>query len=129
MRVFLDTNIVLDLIDQHRTAHEKAKELMTALNEIDAEIVLSEDMLTTIFYIAKQKDKVLELFDFALKYWIIAPFGKELIAEAINICKAAKYDFEDVLQSLLAKKQHCEIIYTNDKNFYFCGVEIRGYLS
>ncbi|MFV0481633.1 MAG: type II toxin-antitoxin system VapC family toxin [Campylobacteraceae bacterium] len=124
MRVFLDTNIILDFLDDKRISHEKAKDLLVYLSENSYEIAISQDMLTTIFYITKTKEQklgVLNFFEYILKNWIVSPFCDEDILSAIGICKNdINLDFEDVLQSLLAKSLNCESIYTNDKNFYDC---------
>lgn len=126
MRVFLDTNIVLDLLDSKRAFHAHSIKLIESLIESDCEIVISEDMLTTIFYISKKRDEVLSFIETIIDEWSIKPFGKELIAEGVQICKDnSTHDLEDVLQSLLAQKQNCSILYTNDKNFYKSSLETR----
>ena len=52
-------------------------------------------------------------------------FGEKLILDAIALCREdTGLDFEDVTQSLAAKKAKCSILVTNDRNFYFCGVSL-----
>lgn len=49
--IFLDTNIVLDIIDSSRVNHPLAKELWKLLVLNECKIMISEDMLSTIYYI------------------------------------------------------------------------------
>lgn len=53
--IFLDTNIVLDIIDSSRVNHPLAKELWKLLVLNECKIMISEDMLSTIYYINKRK--------------------------------------------------------------------------
>jgi len=51
----LDTNIVLDLLDNGRKNHLYAVEILDYTISNCLEILISEDMLTTIYYINKDK--------------------------------------------------------------------------
>ena len=123
MRVYLDTNIILDFLDQTRPAHNDVQAIVRHLIMNDIETYLSEDMLTTIYYIAKDKSKALEFFEAVLKLWKVVPFGQSLIFDAISISKNGD-DFEDVLQCLTAKANGCNVLITNDQKFYHCGIEV-----
>jgi predicted nucleic acid-binding protein len=123
MKVFLDTNILLDFLGEDRPLHFEAVQIVRHLIMNDVETYLSEDMLTTIYYISKNKTKALEFFETVLHIWKIVSFGRERLFEAITISKEGK-DFEDVLQCLSAKELQCSILITNDKEFYPCGIEI-----
>ncbi len=87
-------------------------------------IVVSEDMLSTIFYIEKDKRKTLEFFKIITKRWTVVPFGKKVLEDACNLALEKDLDFEDVLQCLCAKAHGCDVLITNDKKFYDCGLEI-----
>ena len=124
-KVFVDANIVLDFLDSLRPLHDKSVILFNKLIENDHQLVITEDLLTVIYYIVKDKKKVLLFLSTILKQWYIIPFGKEVISEAVAICiKDIRLDFEDVLQSLSAKNSGCSLIITNDKNFYNCGIDV-----
>lgn len=125
--VFLDTNIVLDLLDSKRSLHEEAKKLIEKLMREGVEIYISEDMLSTIYYVAKEKEKVLAFFSAVMEHWQVVPFGESVIKEVIGICqKETQADFEDVLQCLCAKANGCDVLITNDREFYRCGIEVVG---
>lgn len=123
-RLFLDVNVVVDLLVATRALHRPTKELIAYLTLNEYEIIISEDMLTTIFYLVKDKEKVLEFFKVIQKRWSIASFGEELISEAIELSLEQKSDFEDTIQCLCPKANGCEIIITSDKRFFDCGLEI-----
>lgn len=52
--VFLDTHVVLDFLDLSRDGNSKAVSLMQYLIMNDWIIVISEDMLSTIYFIDKK---------------------------------------------------------------------------
>ena len=128
-RVFLDTNIVLDILIQERSNHVKAKELLTYLLLNDYEIVISEDMLSTVYYIAKNKRATVTFFQAIQKEWIIAPYGKENIAKILTFSLDNNSDLEDTLQCFSAKAYDCECVITSDKKFTDCGIKIVNYES
>ena len=79
-KVFLDANIILDFLNKKRLNHKLAYQLLYYLEINDYSIVISEDMITNIFYIEKNKKSVLNfLNDIILNRWTIAPFGTEVI--------------------------------------------------
>ena len=86
--------------------------------------MISEDMLSTIFYINKDINQTLEFFKVITKRWEIVPFGKEVIKNAINLSLEKNLDLEDMLQCLCAKENGCNTFITNDKKFYDCGISV-----
>lgn len=122
--IFLDTNIVLDILNNEREKHKQAIVLWNILVLKKYTIIISEDMLSTIFYINKDKNKTLEFFRVITKRWEVVSFGKEVIKSAINLSLEKKLDIEDVLQCLCAKENGCDVFITNDKTFHDCGMKI-----
>jgi len=123
--VYLDTNIVLDILDGKRKNHHKIKPLLKKIIVSNMKIVISEDSLITIYYIAKEKQRVLDFFSVIVKEWDVVPFGKATITEAIKVCKDnEKLDFEDAVQCLCAKDKGCSFLITSDQTFVECGVSI-----
>lgn len=126
--IYLDTNIILDFLDKNRLNHLKSKQLIKQLTLEENIIIISEDMLSTIFYIDKNNKKVLEFFKFIIDNWEVVSFGKSVIKEAISLCtNNPDQDLEDTLQCLCAKENNCEYLITNDSNFVSCGIKIIGY--
>jgi len=123
--IYLDTNIVLDMIDTKRVNYNKSIELGQYLLFNDYQIIISEDMLSTIFYISKgSQDSLLFLKEVVLVDWQIVPFGKDIIGEAIELSLKDNLDLEDTLQCLCAKNNGCNTLITHDNKFYDCGVDI-----
>lgn len=131
MKVYLDTNVLLDFLDARRPRHVDALSLMRCLVAGDHQACLSEDMLTTIYYIAKDKPRVLAFFQTIMDMWSVVSFGEEVIRAAIERCQQAStaIDFEDVLQCLCAQAHHCDCLITNDAGFYPCGIDVYDTLT
>ena len=124
-KVFLDTNIVADVMDSSRGGHKRALALLEYLIFHDYAICISEDMLTTLFYISKDKKAVLLFFENVIFIdWEILVFGLETIKLATNLSLEKDLDLEDTLQCLCAKENGCKMVITNDKNFYDCGMNV-----
>lgn len=124
-KIFLDTNIVADIIDAKRANHEKAMKLMEKLIYDDFVVCTSEDMLTTLFYISKEKTQTLEFFkNVIFKDWEVLNFSKRILCDGVELSLNSNLDLEDIFQCLCAKHNGCDIIITNDSKFYNCGLEI-----
>ncbi len=123
-KVFLDTNIVLDLLDKKRENHKITQELIRFLILNGYSIVISEDMLSTIFYIGKNNQDTLKFFQQIILKWEVVPYGVLLIKNAIDLSLEKNLDLEDLLQCLCAKKKGCEVLITEDNGFFDCGIKI-----
>ena len=115
MKIFVDTNIFLDLILK-RENFDKALLIFNAIEKRVLEGVIADITILNIDYIAKKQIK--DIRDFLkvinLSFTIVGATNL-LIDEALSI---DNNDLEDNLQYLLAKKYECELIVTNDKTFY-----------
>jgi len=127
--IFIDTNIVLDFLEGHRSGHDRAVELFDRLLGDGYRFVISEDMLSTLYYIARNKDKVLDFIVYARRAWEIVPFGGTVIDEAVNFARSHNTDLEDTLQCMAAKYHGCASIVTSDQTFVDCGVRIVDYAA
>ncbi|MDO8454650.1 MAG: PIN domain-containing protein, partial [Sulfurimonas sp.] len=80
------------------------------------------DLITTIYYILSKKDKLkaLSSIEQINKFCKVIEFSNKEIEKSCSLMREnPEYsDFEDTLQYVLAKKQNCELIISNDKNFY-----------
>ena len=124
-KIFLDTNIVVDIIDKSRSKHKKALEFLEYLIFEDYTICISEDMLTTLFYILKDKKNTLIFFEnLVFVDWSVLTFGLDTIKLATRLSLEYDLDLEDVLQCLCAKENGCDVLITNDKKFYDCDMQI-----
>jgi predicted nucleic acid-binding protein len=127
-KIFLDTNIVADIIDATRPNHNKSMILLKQLVVNNYEICISEDMITTLYYISKDKTTTLGfLEDVVFVDWTILIFGKSVLNQAVKLSRKDNLDLEDTLQCLCAKENSCSVLITNDKRFYNCGIQIMSY--
>ena len=119
--IFIDANIILDLLDNKRASFEDSKKLIEYALFNGLNLAISDDIITTIYYIAKKsvtREKLLKFIEFINKNFEILPFNKDIIAMAVDIAlKNSSYDFEDTLQAVCALENGYSLIITNDNNF------------
>jgi len=122
--IFFDINIVLDILNNTRENHKHANNLVRYCILNNLKIVISEDMISTIFYINRDKQKSIDFFNVIKDDWTISIFGAKVIKNAIELSLENNLDLEDILQCLCAKENGCSVFITNDKKFYNCGIKI-----
>lgn len=124
-KVFLDTNIAVDIIDISRKGHGDALELLKKLILNSYEIYISEDMLSTLYYILNDKESTLQFFqEVVFVDWNVLAFGNSVLKNATKLSYEKKFDFEDMLQCLCAKENGCSFLITNDRKFCDCGINV-----
>jgi len=127
-KVFLDTNVVIYIIEPTRDNHKVSIELLENLVLNSFEICISKDMLTTIYYISKDKSFTLNFFkNLIFVDWTILDFSFDVINKATSLALEKNLDLEDLLQCLCAREYGCISFITNDKKFYNCGISIMDY--
>ena len=117
MRVFLDTNIIIDLLDNSREGFMSAALIFEAAKEGLLDVCLSSQSITDCAYIARKKP--LAVFQSAIGR--ILPFVDVLPVTKTNLSKAttsACPDFEDALQIAAAEADACDVIVTHDKRHF-----------
>lgn len=131
LKVFLDANILLDLCSHKRKYHEQSVRTVEKFLKSGAELVASSDSITTVYYVLRKLTGDKELSLLAVEnlsdYITLASFSNEEVKEAINLMKADNKfrDLEDTLQYVLAKREGCSLILTNDKGFYSPDIDVR----
>ena len=120
-RLFIDTNIILDLLDDKRKYHLDSKKLIQKCLSEDIVVAISDDIITTVYYLSQKqvkRDKLLSFIKFLNNNFEILTFDYEVIEESINIClEHINFDFKDTLQAICAKKYKFYTLVTNDKKF------------
>ena len=124
IKIFFDANILIDISDKSRPSYKESKALLDYLMEnIEAYVFYTScDLMTTVYYILRKKlSKKETLFQIKLMNELIhvIEFGNKEIDEAIELMERNnKYkDLEDTIQYVMARKEKCDYIITNDKNF------------
>ncbi len=124
-RVFVDTNIVLDLLQKRENFYIDAQELFTLANEKQIELYVSALTIANIHYILQkhlkmEARKVLSNFKELVN---ILPLDDNILSLAIN---SSITDFEDAIQFFTATNSNIELIITRNKKD-FIGLPILVY--
>ena len=129
-KVFVDGNVIIDLFDEERENHGASAQAIHKLLSEESHLLTSSDLITTVYYVLSKIDrrKALRDIERMINIFGIIPFGKEEVVEAIELMKKDKNfkDLEDTLQYVLAKKENCDLILSNDRNFYSPDVQVMG---
>jgi len=125
MKVFLDTNILIDILEQRQGYEDSLRVLQMGL---DGKVNLSVTDLTliNIAYICRKSagmDRIYDFIAFICKFIDILAIGKEPIKEAVS---ARHRDFEDYVQYDAAKRCGMDCIITrNVKDYLFPDIEVQ----
>ncbi len=102
MRVFLDTNILLDIVEQRMPFYPESQAVLDRCDELGVELFVAWHGLATVFYItAKKKGEayansmIRNLFTWAT----VSTVGQDEAAEALGYGIS---DYEDALQAAAA---------------------------
>ena len=114
MKIFVDTNIFLDLILQ-REHFDKSLLILNAIEKkLFSGVVLDISILNIDYIAKKQVTDVKKFLKLINKQFEVVGATNEMIENALEIDNA---DLEDNLQYIAAKKSNCDIVITNDKSF------------
>ncbi len=120
-RIFVDANVIVDLFE-NRVYSEYSASVIEKLITMRAELFTSCDLITTVYYVlSKQnRERALDSVEDATTIFKLIPFSNEEVFEAVSLMKNNSNfkDFEDTVQYVLAKKENCDLILTNDENFF-----------
>ena len=124
IKIFFDANILIDISDDSRALYKESKVLLDYLmdNIEQYSFYTSCDLMTTVYYILRQKlskEETLSQIKLMNKLIHVVEFANEEIAEAIELMERNKKyaDLEDTIQYVMARKEKCDYIITNDKKF------------
>ncbi len=127
MRVFLDANIILDILDVKRPFHKYSVKVYEDLI-LNHQIFISCDLITTVYYINSKVNKEFALSNIQkiIKTLKIVEFSNKEVEEACDLMlKDSDFkDLEDTLQYIMAKKIGCDVILSNDENFVSKDIEV-----
>lgn len=122
-KIFFDANILLDILIPNRPNHLKAIEVYETVCERYDLLATSENILTTIEYIASKNgtdcEVVWKFFDSLQQNFELYNFS-EILGRSLEIYRHAcknkkKLDFEDLLQLESAIENGCQVFLTEDK--------------
>jgi len=122
-KVFLDTNILLDILSSERSSSQSTRALLLKYGDEKAKFVINDLSLNTLYYVGSKTDRN-TTFNFMKDITFNNPlfevyYTKERDLKEVYdyMDKSTNADFEDLLQYAAAKNSGCSVIVTNDKNF------------
>lgn len=118
IRIFLDTNVILDLLAERIPFYDSIAKLATLADEKKLIIIASPLSFTTIEYILGKYESSESVLNKLRKFKIICEvceINQETIMKALH---SNFKDFEDAVQYYTAVQSNCSIIITrNGKDF------------
>ena len=125
MKVFVDTNVVLDFLLKREDVFEDARMIMALGYNKRCDLYMSSLSFSNIAYIARKQlkgDALYECFSEIRELLSVSPVTQVELDQAI-LLRAS--DFEDALQYSSAKTVGADCIVTrNTKDFQFSEIEI-----
>ena len=117
-RLFLDTNIVLDLLGEREPFYQSAAKIATLADKGEIVIYVSSLTYSTVFYLLSRYEGNEAVKEKIRKFKVIAKTS-DLTDKIIDKGLSSKFnDFEDSLQYYCAVNSECNIIITrNGKDF------------
>ena len=132
-KIFLDANILIDILDDRRPSSKESAEIFEFLvrGKDVFRLFTSCDLLTTVYYFTVKplgKKNALEKIKKLNRIIKVIEFGNKEVDEAIELMERNdKYkDLEDTIQYVMARKEKCDYIITNDVDFASGDVPVLG---
>ena len=124
-KIFVDTNILLDLLFQRRGFFLDAKRLFNYSKSRNIDIFISAISINTIYYLLQKKftkEHSKHLLEYIYDITDILPFDENIIFLAHQ---SSFKDLEDAFQYFTAKKNNIPVIITrNQKDFLVDDISI-----
>ena len=115
MKVFIDTNLVLDVLAERKPFYDTSKRIWELIEKGELTGYLSASSMTDIFYILKKHIELNRAYETVNKLMMV--FSVVSVSEA-DIRKALNLglkDFEDALQLVCARKIKADFLITRNK--------------
>lgn len=120
MKIFVDTNIFLDLILKRENFHDALLIFNAVEKNLFSGVILDITVLNIDYVAKKQVKYIKEFIKLINTSFSVVGLSNEMISKALEI---QNNDFEDTLQYLSAKDFDSDCIITNDKSFYKADIE------
>lgn len=114
MKLFLDTNVLIDLYQQRHPFYEDVKKLQVMEEFGDAELWASAKSFTDIFYVLRRECSSADIlcgFEASFEFLNICSIDGSDVRDAARL---AWTDFEDCLIDLAAQKVKADFLLTRD---------------
>jgi Predicted nucleic acid-binding protein, contains PIN domain len=124
-KLFLDTNVVLDLLGEREPFYDAAAKIATLADEGAIHIVVSALSYSTVFYILSRFESKTVVKEKLLKFKAISQVSA-LTEKVVDKSLISKFDdFEDALQYYCAMESGCSMLITcNGKDFKWADIPV-----
>ena len=116
MKLFVDTNVVLDLLQYREPWIQDTILLFQMAKDKEVELIVTDLTFVNVVYIAGKnidKAKLYEALVGLKKLVTVVSIGETCIEQALN---GNYVDFEDAVQYFAAKREHVDCILSRDEN-------------
>ncbi|MDR1754591.1 MAG: PIN domain-containing protein [Eubacterium sp.] len=117
MKVLLDTNIIMDALQERQPFDVEAKEILNRAQSGKIEAMLTANSVTDIFYLysrARDVKSARSVLEFLLNQFGVVDVTH---SDCINALKLQNDDFEDALLSICAERVKVDCVITRDEGF------------
>ena len=118
MKIFLDTNVLLDLV-LDRNGVNSARRIISIGHEDEwTRLYVSFLTMANIAYVLRKRpmDEVKASLSRLYKFCVVLPMNDSQLMTAVRNCSCP--DFEDSLQIMCAEENGCDIIVTNNTGHF-----------
>lgn len=117
MKIFLDTNFIMDFLVRGPEYSKPAKEVLETANRFDIEFCVSFLTVANFAYILRKepKNKLNKYIKIIDDLFIILSNDKTHLLNSLDLSAA---DYEDAIQFSTAKDNKCDLIITRNKKDY-----------
>jgi predicted nucleic acid-binding protein len=117
-RLFLDTNVVIDLLGEREPFYQNASQIATLADKGKIQLVVSALTYSTAYYVLSKFEKQKLVVEKLRKFKVIVETS-DLTDKIIDKALTSGFsDFEDALQYFCATQANCNILLTrNEKDF------------
>lgn len=131
-KIFIDTNILVDIFDEERPFYKYSLDVLrTCFENEEIELFINSDTLSNLFYLMRSRmkfslDTSLEKLEFIKQSFTVLYGCDEHLEATLDICKKHIFkDFEDGFQYICALKAGCTLIITNNvKDFKNSSIDV-----
>jgi predicted nucleic acid-binding protein len=118
MKVFLDTNVVVDILARREPFHQDAEAIFLMIEQREFEAFVSAVSFTTIYYVLRRafdRQHARGALRVIAELLSVVPCDASIIVQAID---SELRDFEDAVQYFSARAVEAEVIITrNSRDF------------
>lgn len=116
MKLFLDTNILVDLYEQRMPFYDEVKKLQIMQVLGDAELWVSAKSFTDVYYVMKRRyasEAILQAFSVSFDFLNVCSIDGSDVKQAVAM---QWVDFEDCLIDIAAQKVKADALITRDES-------------